>query len=89
MFGIGVAVSNSAIVIGAWQDDDSGFNSGSAYIYDINGNFQKKLTAHDGAAVDNFGNSIAVSNSFLVVGAYKEDDMGTDAGSVYIYKEVA
>jgi len=89
MFGIGVAVSNSAIVIGAWQDDDMGNDSGSAYIYDINGNFQTKLIAPDGAAGDNFGVRVAVSDNAIVVSAYGDDDMGNNSGSAYIYKEVA
>ena len=47
-----------------------------------------KLVASDGAANDNFGYSVAVSydGTTVVVGAYLDDDKGTDSGSAYIYK---
>ncbi|OZH54741.1 hypothetical protein AFK68_09005, partial [Hydrocoleum sp. CS-953] len=35
-FGISVALSNNTAVIGAWGDDDNGFNSGSAYLFTTN-----------------------------------------------------
>ena len=90
-FGAYVAVSDSAnkIVVSAPSSDPQGTNSGSAYIYDINGNFQTKLIAPDGAAGDNFGVRVAVSDNAIVVSAYGDDDMGNNSGSAYIYKEVA
>jgi len=32
-FGISVAISGNTALVGAWQDDDAGFSSGSAYLY--------------------------------------------------------
>jgi hypothetical protein len=32
-FGISVSISGSTAIVGAWEDDDNGRNSGSAYIY--------------------------------------------------------
>jgi len=84
-FGRKVAISDTAIVLGAYADDDKGSNSGSAYIYDINGNYQTKITAPDGAAGDQFGYSVAISDTAIVVGANKDDDKGTESGSAYIY----
>ena len=90
-FGAYVAVSDSAnkIVVSAPSSDPQGTNSGSAYIYDTNGNFQTKIIAPDGAACDNFGVRVAVSDNAIVVSAYGDDDMGNNSGSAYIYKEVA
>jgi hypothetical protein len=84
-FGKAVAISDTAIVVGAYNDDDNGSNSGSAYIYDINGNYQTKITAPDGAAVDQFGYSVAISDTAIVLGAPGDDDKGDVSGSAYIY----
>ncbi|APR80856.1 Hypothetical protein A7982_06203 [Minicystis rosea] len=47
---------------------------------------QQKLTADDGAAGDQFGNSIAVSGDTAVIGAWKDDDApGSDKGSAYVF----
>jgi hypothetical protein len=85
-FGTSVAISDTAIVVGAKFDDDNGSHSGSAYIYDINGNYQTKITAPDGADYDYFGNAVAISDTAIVVGAYYDDDKGNDSGSAYIWK---
>ena len=79
-FGISVAVGNNKIVVGAYGDDDNGSISGSAYIYDLDGSNEVKITASDGAAFDRFGYSVAVGNNKIVVGAY-----GANNGSVYVY----
>jgi hypothetical protein len=84
-FGLSVAVGSGRIVIGAYRDDDKGTESGSAYIYDLDGNLITKLTAYDGAAYDNFGLSVAVGSGRIVVGAYRDDDLGSASGSAYIY----
>ena len=41
---------------------------------------KQKLTAPDGGAHDFFGESVAVFNSSVVVGAYLDDEKGADAG---------
>ena len=84
-FGWSVAVGSGRIVVGAYLDDDNGSNSGSAYIFDLDGNQLSKITASDGAASDIFGDSVAVGSGRIVVGAFRDDDNGTDSGSAYIY----
>ena len=88
-FGAYVAVSDSAnkIVVSAPSSDPQGTNSGSAYIYDTNGNFQTKLIAPDGVAGDNFGSDVAVSNSRIVIGAEHHPFAGglAGTGAVYLY----
>ena len=44
-----------------------------------------KITASDGAASDSFGRSVAVGSGRIVVGAYQDDDNGTNSGSAYIF----
>ena len=84
-FGRSVAASDTRIVIGAPEEDTTASNAGSAYIFDIDGNQLAKIQASDPEASDNFGNSVAVSNNRIVVGAYQESAAGTWAGSAYIF----
>jgi len=84
-FGSSVAIGNGRIVVGANRDADNGYGTGSAYIFDLDGNQLAKITASDGAALDNFGISVAVGNGRIVVGAYLDDDNASSSGSAYIY----
>jgi len=91
-FGISVSISgdgNTAIV-SARNEDTTASNAGSAYIYTRSGSTwsqQAKIQASDAQADDNFGYSVDISNDgdTVIVGAYREDTGGTDAGSAYIY----
>ncbi|MBN1795656.1 MAG: FG-GAP repeat protein, partial [Sedimentisphaerales bacterium] len=63
-FGFSVAISGDTAIIGAYSDDDNGYDSGSAYIFHFNGSSwlqQAKLLASDGADSDYFGFSVAIS----------------------------
>ena len=84
-FGWSVAVGSGRIVIAAHFDDDNGVSSGSAYIYDLDGNHLSKITASDGALSDYFGWSVAVGSGRIVVGASGDDDNGSSSGSTYIF----
>ncbi len=87
-FGLSVAVSGSTAVVGAAWDDDTGSNSGAAYVFVRSGmvwSQQAKLTASDAAADDLFGFSVGVSGDTAVVGAYLDDDAGSQSGSAYVF----
>jgi hypothetical protein len=87
-FGYSVSISGDGLtaIVGANGDDSS---RGSAYIYNYNSGVwnETKLTASDGAAYDYFGYSVSISGDGLtaIVGAYRDDDNGTDSGSAYIF----
>ncbi len=49
---------------------------------------QTKITDSDGAADDNFGNSVSISGDFAIVGAPNDDENGSNSGSAVIYKIV-
>jgi len=85
LFGLPVAVGSGRIVVGSYSDDDNGSASGSAYIFDLNGNQLAKIKASDGALNDFFGLSVAVGSGRIVVGATGDDDNGSASGSVYIF----
>jgi hypothetical protein len=92
-FGWSVAISGDTIVVGAWWHD-SGTNpdQGSAYVFTRTGTTwseQAKLTASDGARLDQFGYSVGVSGDTVVVGASPWEDEanveGQRQGSAYVF----
>ncbi|NES66037.1 MAG: hypothetical protein F6K24_12630 [Okeania sp. SIO2D1] len=86
LFGRSVALSNNTALIGSYADDDNGWDSGSAYLFDTTtGNLLHKLTAPDGAAEDRFGWSVAISNNTALIGSHADDDKGTNSGSAYLF----
>ena len=90
-FGHSVAVDGDTVAVGAIRDDDNGVDSGAVYVFTKPGtgwtttNETDKLTAHDGAAVDRFGYSVAVDGDTVAVGALGDDDNGPESGSAYVY----
>jgi len=87
-FGISVSISDFHAIVSAPRDDDKGSNSGSAYIFHYDGSSwieQDKLTASDGAAGDEFGNSVSISGNYAIVGVFEDSDNGQRSGSVYMF----
>lgn len=91
-FGGAIALSNTAVVIGATGEDTNGNTSGAAYIFELDAgtelwNEAKKLKGSDAKAYDNFGNAVAIDGNTAIVGAYLLSPEGTsDAGACYIYE---
>ena len=88
-FGYSVSISSdgNTVIVGAPIDNST---AGSAYIFTRSGGTwtqQQKITASDAAADDYFGWSVSISSdgNTVIVGAYKEDNTATDAGSAYIF----
>jgi FG-GAP repeat len=86
-FGWSIAIDDGVVVaVGAYRDDDNGSNSGSAYLFNATTGLEiTKLIAGDGAADDEFGYSIAISDSVVAVGAWGDDDNGSNSGSAYLF----
>ena len=87
-FGSSISVSGDTVIVGARFDDDGGSDSGSAYVFLRSGTTwtqQQKLTAADAGAGDEFGFSVSISGDIAVVGAYRDDDGGSDSGSAYVF----
>ena len=86
-FGRDVAISEDedTIVIGA-------FTWNKAYVFNRVGTSwteAAKLTPDDVAIGDGFGISVDISGGTIAVGAYNDDDDGSDSGSVYIFSLVS
>ena len=83
-----VALDGDTALIGARFDGDLGAASGSAYVFGRSATTwsqQAKLTADDGAAVDFFGVSVALSGSSALIGAVGDDDHGSSSGAAYVF----
>lgn len=91
-FGAAVATDGTRALVGAVRDDDSGADSGSAYLYDIQtGQLLRKLLAGGpvtevfGFAEDFFGHALAVRGGLAVVGAANSSAAATSSGAVYVF----
>ena len=91
-FGISVAISGNYAIVGSYYEDPGNIGeAGSAYIFERNtsGNWsqKQKIVADDKQTYDYFGNSVAISENYAIVGAYGEDpgNIG-EAGSAYIFE---
>ncbi len=72
-FGYSVAISGTTAVVGAYEDEDNGYRSGSAYLFDISDPANPiqlfKLLPDDGAEGDWFGRSVAISGTNAIIGS--------------------
>lgn len=90
-FGWAVATSETYSIVGAPNEDPDGqFDAGVCYIFDnATGNLLHTLEDPNYAgtpASDNFGEAVAICETYSIVGAWNEDPDGQlDAGTVYIY----
>ncbi len=88
-FGRSVAIEGDIAVVGAPLTDDNGTNSGSVYVYRFDGtswNFEQKIFPNVSAAGDEFGQSVALDNGKLLIGAPKEDGSVTsNRGAAYFF----
>jgi hypothetical protein len=95
VFGWSVSIAGELVVIGALEDDDNGFQSGSAYVFvkpavGWSGtlNESAKLLPSDGAPVDFFGSSVAVSGNSIVVGTPNKyyASPGSQIGAAWLFE---
>ena len=92
----GVSVNGDTVVIGAHANNDAcptflECNSGAAYVFVrpaggwSDATEDAKLTASDAEKFDSFGVSVSVSGETVVVGAFLDDDAGSNSGSAYVF----
>jgi hypothetical protein len=91
-FGASVAINGTTVVIGAPNAKvGSNFNQGAAYVFVkptsgwANMTQTAKLTSSNGSGNDNFGTSVAISGSTIVVGAPKAFIGFVEAGTAYVF----
>lgn len=75
-FGYSVGISGNKVLVGAyWDTINTNLRQGSAYVFTRSGSnwTQERLIAVDGATSDNFGQSVAIENNRILVGAPYSD----------------
>lgn len=89
IFGSWVDVEGDRIVIAAHRASAGLFLSGEVYVFERAGGTwteSARLLPHDSSAVDEFGRSVGLSGNRIAVGSVGDDDMGHDAGAVYVFE---
>lgn len=113
-FGVSVDIDGNWLVVGADREDgadtglggdptnDDATDSGAAYLYRFDGSawaLEEYLKATNAQSFDRFGNSVAIEDEWLVVGARDEDgsatgvggadsDDASNAGAAYVFRLV-
>jgi hypothetical protein len=92
LFGNSVSISNNYAVIGAYANDTTTMDQGTANIYFYNGTnwvLTQKLAHPDGEFGDSFGISVSISGNYILVGCYNDNGPGgTGQGSATIYQRI-
>jgi hypothetical protein len=90
-FGRAVAITDTYAIVGAVGEDEAD-NSGSGKAYIFNNSTGALVHTldnpndYDTSASDAFGGSVAISDTYSIVGAQYEDDAGgTSSGKAYIF----
>ena len=88
--GASVGISGDYAMVGVPKDDtDHGRDVGSIQVFartEAGWVQHQKLGASDAASGDRFGASLAMSNDYAIVGAPKQDAVGTNSGAAYIFE---
>ena len=89
-FGRSVSIDGDQAIVGAvWEEAESFFRAGAAYIYerDVNGIWNEtKVSASDADENDNFGRAVSIKGDRAIVGVSLNDDHGVSSGSAYIFE---
>jgi hypothetical protein len=87
-FGCAVAMYDKNALFGSYGNDGAGSKSGAAYIYTLGSTGwqqDQKLIADDANANDYFAFAVDISENYLIIGAYGDDEKGSMAGAAYIF----
>ena len=90
-FGIDISLSVNRILVGAYGNDDTVPNSGSAYVFEysstnITWDAGLKLNANDPGSGDRYGGAVKIEGNRVLIGAVSNDDNNAlGSGSVYSY----
>lgn len=83
-----VALKNNTAILGVIKRDDKGQDAGAVVVFERQGKTWTQtqiITADDAVSGDAFGQSIALTDRFLVIGAPHSDAPQSDSGSAYVY----
>jgi len=87
-FGASIAISDKYILVGAPCASYKAYNSGSAYLLDLNGNVLLKLESNDLETYDSFGTSVDISDNRIIIGApgaVNTNEIMLRSGAAYVF----
>jgi hypothetical protein len=87
-FGVSVSLAGDYALVGANPSFVSD-TLGAAYVFKRDGGRwvqQAKLRAPDGFRMDGFGQPVGIDSQYAIIGASRDDDRGTYAGSAYVFR---
>ena len=93
-YGGSVSLSGNRAVVGAAYHDPTlnnvvVDNAGAVYYYEFENSqwvFKQKITASDAETNDQFGDEVSLSGDKLMIGSFRNDETGGDAGAVYVFE---
>lgn len=96
-FGAWMDLEGDTLIVGAYLDNATAENSGSAYVFERNAGGPnnwgqvKKLISSDNSYRDRFGWQVALNGDTVVIGAYQNDDACSsdwtcNSGAAYIFE---
>lgn len=93
-FGSSVAISGNYVAVGSKLDDSAGTDAGATYIFcntsGSNWVEQTKIMASNAELNDNFGSSLDISGTTVLVGAsYKDGPNGSNSGAAYLFTQTS
>ncbi len=87
--GASIALEGTRLVVGAPNAFTPSIRAGLAYVFDLSSATPKvpvlTMLNPTPVASDNFGSSVTLSGSLIVVGAPEDDTGASNAGSAYVY----
>lgn len=88
-FGHALSVKGDVIVVGAWRNDHAGTDSGAVYVYRFDGADwveEAKLRPADIDSGDYFGQSVALGNGTVLIGAPRDEAGPGYPGAAYVFR---
>jgi len=89
-FGVAVDIDGERAVVGAHLDDTLAPDAGAVFVFEraSDGSWSEvaKLLAGDAGDSDNFGQAVALHGDRILVGAWRDDEAGNDAGAAYVFE---
>ena len=89
-FGHALALHGDHLAIGAERSNDPGAEMPVVYLYErasgIWPTWPTDSLVGDGDVSDRFGTALAMDSEHLLVGAYRDHELGPDAGAAYVFR---
>lgn len=95
-FGYDIDIDDGVILVGSWQDDDTAFNSGAAYLFEPDGfdtasnstwSQRAKLIPPTNEHSISFGFRVSLSGDLAAVSAIRDSTRAPGAGAVYMHRK--